>query len=88
MTVHVTVGGGLAPVELARNPNVVEPPAGRFPFHAALRAVAAVALWVTVAFQACVTRCPLLNVSVAVHEDVALVVPFFTVTSPWKPSLH
>ena len=52
-----------------------------------LRAVTLAPLLVTVAFQACVTVCPLAKVQVTV-QPLMPELPAVTRTSPWKPPGH
>lgn len=85
---QLTAGAGLVPDQLAVKPKVTVALGAMLPFHVMFLADTAVAFCVTVAFQACVIRCPLPKLNVAVHDDVDAVVPLRTVTSPWKPSPH
>src|SRR5690242_8845006 len=52
------------------------------------RAVTAAPLWLTVAFHAWVTACPLAKLNVTVQPDSAAVPLSVTVTVAWKPPCH
>lgn len=83
---QVRVGTGLLPVHDPMNPKLVDAPAPRAPFQAALRAVTALPLWLTSAPQDWVTLWPAAKFQVTVQALTAL--PAVTVTWPWKPPVQ
>lgn len=72
---------------LARNPNVVEPPAAIEPLYVVLLTDTAEPLVLSVPFQAWVMVWPELNVHRTVQPLTGWL-PAVTVTSPWKPPDH
>jgi len=85
---QVTAGAAFVPLQEAKKPKLAVAPPARLPFQETFRAVIVLPDWVTVAFQAWETCCPLPNANVAVQPVDVAVPPFFTVTSPWKPPVH
>src|SRR5690348_8764005 len=81
---QLTAGAGVDE-PLPRNPSVIDAPTASVPFHAALRNVATVPLWLTVEFHACVTVWLPGNAMRTVHPVTATEPALVTVTSPWKP---
>jgi hypothetical protein len=83
----VTVGTPFVPFQEPRKPKLVLAPAATAPLCAALVAVTAEPLLVTVAFHACVTVCPLAYVQVT-RQPRSAAAPAVTRTSAWKPPCH
>ena len=82
------VGTVFVPVQVARKPKSVLPPGGIAAFQLTLLAVTVAPDCVRLAFQVCVTVCPLLYVQVTVQPLVGARPVLRTVTSPWKPPGH
>src|SRR5262245_37127515 len=73
LSVQLTFGAGLLPVQLPRKPKVADPPGASAPFQPTSRAVAVLPLWLISAFHDWLICWPEPKVSCAVQAWLAVV---------------